>query len=226
VVGRLRYAPTARLSVAPRLLTSTRETPLLPGMGVGEKEGPNPHPAYINLKTSVATCKRHAHTCLHFQPTSVTVCRVSKAVRIREHLYEEIGRLATQERRSLIAQLEVLLEQALAIESGERGFARIELATDEPREGIEMLPGVEAGLTEREQGHREEGARVAARQETPPTGPRRRSADSPTSGSVASRSVNPDSGGADVGASPAPGRARASNRVTPPDKHFKPDPKK
>jgi hypothetical protein len=42
---------------------------------------------------------------------------MSKAVRIREHLYAEIGRLAAQERRSLIAQLEVLLEQALQIES-------------------------------------------------------------------------------------------------------------
>jgi hypothetical protein len=42
---------------------------------------------------------------------------MSKAVRIREHLYDEIERLAKQERRSLISQLEVLLEQALRIES-------------------------------------------------------------------------------------------------------------
>jgi hypothetical protein len=42
---------------------------------------------------------------------------VSKAVRIREHLYAEIASLAKAEHRSLIAQLEVLLEQALRIES-------------------------------------------------------------------------------------------------------------
>lgn len=42
---------------------------------------------------------------------------MSKAVRIRDHLYAEIARLASTERRSLIAQLEVLLEQALALES-------------------------------------------------------------------------------------------------------------
>jgi hypothetical protein len=42
---------------------------------------------------------------------------MSKAVRIREHLYAEIARLAQAEHRSLIAQLEVLLEQALRIQS-------------------------------------------------------------------------------------------------------------
>ena len=40
---------------------------------------------------------------------------MSKAVRIREHLYTEIASLAQAEHRSLIAQLEVLLEQALAL---------------------------------------------------------------------------------------------------------------
>ena len=42
---------------------------------------------------------------------------MSKAVRIREHLYAEIASLAKAEHRSLIAQLEVLLEQALQLES-------------------------------------------------------------------------------------------------------------
>jgi len=41
---------------------------------------------------------------------------VSKAVRIREHLYAEIAILAKTEHRSLISQLEVLLEQALKME--------------------------------------------------------------------------------------------------------------
>ena len=41
---------------------------------------------------------------------------MSKAVRIREHLYAEIASLAKTEHRSLIAQLEVLLEQALRME--------------------------------------------------------------------------------------------------------------
>ena len=40
---------------------------------------------------------------------------MSKAVRIREHLYREVERLARSERRSMISQLEVLLEQALAL---------------------------------------------------------------------------------------------------------------
>jgi len=43
---------------------------------------------------------------------------MSKAVRIREHLYAEIASLAKAEHRSLIAQLEVLLEQALALRDG------------------------------------------------------------------------------------------------------------
>ena len=48
---------------------------------------------------------------------------MSKAVRIRDHLYAEIERLAKEERRSMIAQLEILLEQALKLE--EVGFDRI-----------------------------------------------------------------------------------------------------
>lgn len=40
---------------------------------------------------------------------------MSKAVRIREHLYAEIDALAKKERRSLISQIEVLLEQALKL---------------------------------------------------------------------------------------------------------------
>ena len=40
---------------------------------------------------------------------------MSKAIRIREHLYKEIEALAKTERRSLISQLEVLLEQALQL---------------------------------------------------------------------------------------------------------------
>ena len=42
---------------------------------------------------------------------------MSKAVRIREHLYAEIASLAKAEHRSLISQLEVLLEQVLQLES-------------------------------------------------------------------------------------------------------------
>lgn len=44
---------------------------------------------------------------------------MSKAVRIREHLYDEIARLAKEERRSILAQLEVLLEQALRLQPSE-----------------------------------------------------------------------------------------------------------
>jgi hypothetical protein len=40
---------------------------------------------------------------------------MSKAIRIREHLYNEIEKLAKEERRSLIGQLEYLLEQALRL---------------------------------------------------------------------------------------------------------------
>ena len=42
---------------------------------------------------------------------------MSKAIRIKDHLYAEIERLAKTERRSLIGQLELLLEQALAMET-------------------------------------------------------------------------------------------------------------
>jgi hypothetical protein len=41
---------------------------------------------------------------------------MTRAVRIRQHLYDEIERLAKSERRSLISQLEVLLEQALILQ--------------------------------------------------------------------------------------------------------------
>ena len=40
---------------------------------------------------------------------------MSKAVRIRDHLHAEIERLARQNRRTLIDQLELLLEQAIAM---------------------------------------------------------------------------------------------------------------
>jgi hypothetical protein len=67
---------------------------------------------------------------------------VSKAVRIRDHLYAEIEALAKKERRSLISQLEVLLEQALAMESAERGFLRVQGET----------PHTKRRLSERESG--------------------------------------------------------------------------
>ena len=58
---------------------------------------------------------------------------MSKAVRIRDHLYAEIEKLAKQERRSLISQLEVLLEQALKIESsGATTPSLPEAVTSEP----------------------------------------------------------------------------------------------
>lgn len=41
---------------------------------------------------------------------------MSKTVRIKEHLYAEIEALARTERRSLVAQLEILLEQALRMD--------------------------------------------------------------------------------------------------------------
>lgn len=41
---------------------------------------------------------------------------MSKAIRIREHLYDEIAKRAGEERRSIIGQLEYLLEQALRID--------------------------------------------------------------------------------------------------------------
>ena len=44
---------------------------------------------------------------------------MSKAVRIRDHLHAEIERLAQQNRRSIIGQLELLLEQALRLPGNE-----------------------------------------------------------------------------------------------------------
>jgi hypothetical protein len=38
---------------------------------------------------------------------------LSKTIRIREHLFAEIERLAQNDRRSLVSQVELLLEQAL-----------------------------------------------------------------------------------------------------------------
>ena len=61
---------------------------------------------------------------------------MSKAVRIREHLYAEIASLAKAEHRSLIAQLEVLLEQALGMERA--GFERIEDAETKEVVGVTL----------------------------------------------------------------------------------------
>ena len=60
---------------------------------------------------------------------------MSKAIRIREHLYKEIEALAKTERRSLISQLEVLLEQALQLPEN---FDKPKEwpASNEPRKGI------------------------------------------------------------------------------------------
>jgi len=40
---------------------------------------------------------------------------VSKSIRIRDHLYDEVQRLADSENRPLVRQLEMLLEQALGL---------------------------------------------------------------------------------------------------------------
>ena len=69
---------------------------------------------------------------------------MSKTVRLKDHLVAEVERLATQERRSLAQMVELLLEQALAIESGERGFVREGPAASEPREEVAELPDVKA----------------------------------------------------------------------------------
>lgn len=45
------------------------------------------------------------------------VAYMTKSIRISEYLYEQIGRLAKKNRRPLINQLELLLEQALKMDS-------------------------------------------------------------------------------------------------------------
>ena len=71
---------------------------------------------------------------------------MSKAVRIREHLYAEIASLAKAEHRSLIAQLEVLLEQALQLESS--GAAVGDLAvTGSGRDRLRTPTGTPVGGT-------------------------------------------------------------------------------
>jgi hypothetical protein len=42
---------------------------------------------------------------------------MSKSIRIKDYLYEQIERLASENRRPLISQLELLLEQALNAEA-------------------------------------------------------------------------------------------------------------
>ena len=63
---------------------------------------------------------------------------MSKAVRIREHLYAEIASLAQAEHRSLIAQLEVLLEQALKM--GKAGITSITLSETGEVVGLVLPP--------------------------------------------------------------------------------------
>ena len=60
---------------------------------------------------------------------------MSKAVRIREHLYAEIASLAKAEHRSLIAQLEVLLEQALRMESSGAAVGKLAGSGSAPKQG-------------------------------------------------------------------------------------------
>ena len=99
---------------------------------------------------------------------------MSRSVRLREHLAGEVERLAKQERRSLASMVEILLEQALAIESAERGFVRHGEASSEPREGIEFSLGeeavlengpvrVSAAVSERDQAGGEDSADLSAR---------------------------------------------------------------
>ena len=54
---------------------------------------------------------------------------MSKPVRLPDYLHAEVERLAKEERRSLANMVEILLEQALRLESG--GFGRI-MDGDEP----------------------------------------------------------------------------------------------
>jgi hypothetical protein len=42
---------------------------------------------------------------------------MSKSVRLKEHLYAEVERLAKEERRSLANMVEILLEQALRVDA-------------------------------------------------------------------------------------------------------------
>ena len=88
---------------------------------------------------------RYSH---HPDPISMmqraTICCMTRSVRIKEHLAAELERLAKEERRSLANLVEVLLEQALTIESGERGFVREMPATNEPLIEVTDLPDVKA----------------------------------------------------------------------------------
>jgi len=87
---------------------------------------------------------------------------MSKAVRIREHLYAEIEKLAKQERRSLISQLEVLLEHALALRDGYPDLAG-SLSEREPRGETDRA----ASMDERHP-PAAEAAKAASRSESDP----------------------------------------------------------
>ena len=75
---------------------------------------------------------------------------MSKAVRIREHLHAEIERLARENRRTLIDQLELLLEQALRIEEGATVTGERRTAVSDTG-GAAPSPGDQAAPTGKEQ---------------------------------------------------------------------------
>lgn len=75
---------------------------------------------------------------------------MSKSVRLPDYLAAEVERLAREEKRSLANMVQVLLEQALAIESGQGGFLREAPATGERREAIEIHEGTVGVLHEPE----------------------------------------------------------------------------
>lgn len=80
---------------------------------------------------------------------------MSKSIRIKDYLYDEISRRAEHEHRPLVSQLELLLQQALKLQP---------TITDQPEVEMDrMLKGVGPAIEV-----------VAERPEPPPAAPKRR----------------------------------------------------
>ena len=77
---------------------------------------------------------------------------MSRAVRIREHLHAEIERLARENRRTIIDQLELLLEQAIRLQDSEGATKTGERRTEPSDTGAAApSPDDQAAATGKEQ---------------------------------------------------------------------------
>lgn len=114
---------------------------------------------------------------------------MSKSIRIHQYLYDEIERLARAERRSLVTQLEILLEQALQLPENQprthSGTGELMTAIEVPADG--SVHELVAEATE-EPGY---GERAAEREE-PSSEERAVTADEPVSAARAAQRKEPD----------------------------------